>query len=548
METLGKKRSILQAVVVFGILGILVLPGTGVFGQLENQKASSTSKSLTGNVMWVDNTSAIAGTVGHVIYVNGTWDFTIGGYDFAMYYDASKIHITKINLVGTIGDYPDSQWQVFPQYGTGKVAAAAFLYDTDIPPNEEYPGPGSARLFKMFMTINEHATNGDTILNLDQKIRIGLVDCYCTYSPPNGPVVYPSLIDGVLTISGGNDVPYEPGNPSPGDDATGVLVDTTLSWSGGDPNGDDVTYDVYCGTSSTPPKVISNQSDTTYTPTLDHSRKYYWKIVAWDEHGASHAGPVWEFTTVVLNHPPYAPSAPSPTDGATGVLLNVVLSWTGGDPDLGDTVKYDVYFSTSSPPVKVVSNQTDTSYDPPGLLSYDTMYYWKIIAWDTYDASNASPIWDFTTKLPPPPPKPDLDCQGSLSWDEVDPGSTVEGTFIVKNVGGSGSKLNWSIVDKPDWGTWTFTPESGTNVTSATPKTVQVSVVAPDDKDTNFTGQIKVVNTDNVSDYDIVEVWLKTPRTKGVIVHFLEQLLERFPMLQRLFSFFPLLSRMVNLP
>jgi len=97
------------------------------------------------------------------------------------------------------------------------------------------------------------------------------------------------------------------------------------------------------------------------------------------------------------NNPPYEPSSPSPSDGATGVFIDAGLSWTGGDPN-GDPVAYDVYFGTSSPPSKVVSNQSGTSYNPGGgELEYITQYYWQIVAWDDYDASNESPIWSFTT-------------------------------------------------------------------------------------------------------------------------------------------------------
>ena len=33
------------------------------------------------------------------------------------------------------------------------------------------------------------------------------------------------------------------------------------------------------------------------------------------------------------NQPPYAPSNPAPHDGAVGVPLSLILTWTGGDPD-----------------------------------------------------------------------------------------------------------------------------------------------------------------------------------------------------------------------
>jgi len=104
--------------------------------------------------------------------------------------------------------------------------------------------------------------------------------------------------------------------------------------------------------------------------------------------------------TVILqeeeNNPPYVPSNPDPFDHETDVDVNADLSWIGGDPDLGDTVTYDVYFGTSSPPPKVSENQSLTLYDP-GTMNYNTTYYWQIIAWDNHDASTSGPIWEFTT-------------------------------------------------------------------------------------------------------------------------------------------------------
>jgi hypothetical protein len=81
---------------------------------------------------------------------------------------------------------------------------------------------------------------------------------------------------------------------------------------------------------------------------------------------------------MVLNNPPNAPSGPSPGDGATGVDINADLSWTCSDPDVGDSLTYDVYFDTGSPPtVLVSSDQSGTSYDP-GVMSYSTTYYYEL--------------------------------------------------------------------------------------------------------------------------------------------------------------------------
>jgi C1A family cysteine protease len=202
-------------------------------------------------------------------------------------------------------------------------------------------------------------------------------------------------------VSAVNNSPNVPSNPSPANHATGVSVNADLSWTGGDPDaGDTVTYDVYFGTSATPPLVSNDQTGTTHDPgTLTYNTKYYWQIVATDNHAAATAGPVWDFTTgSAPNNPPNVPSNPSPANHATGVSINANLSWTGGDPDAGDTVTYDVYFGTSSSPPLASNGQSGNAYDP-GTLGYNTKYYWRVVATDNHGAPTIGPLCDFTTTI-----------------------------------------------------------------------------------------------------------------------------------------------------
>jgi hypothetical protein len=106
---------------------------------------------------------------------------------------------------------------------------------------------------------------------------------------------------------------------------------------------------------------------------------------------------------VVENSRPYTPFSPSPIDHAVIFEIDTILSWSGGDPNVGDTVTYDVYFGTSNKPQLVASGQTDTSYDP-GTLIYDTNYYWKIVSEDNHGETTEGPLWRFTTIRTKPMP------------------------------------------------------------------------------------------------------------------------------------------------
>jgi len=137
-----------------------------------------------------------------------------------------------------------------------------------------------------------------------------------------------------------------------------------------------------------------------------------------------------------------------------------------------------------------------------------------------------------------PKPIPDLDCIGSLGWTNIESGATVIDKFKILNVGERGSKLNWEVESFPDWGNWTFTPENGSGLTPEDGKvTVQVSVVAPDEKEQNFTGEIKVVNMENASDYETIAVSLSTPKNKPIntpLLTFLENHPNLFPLLRQI--------------
>lgn len=309
--------------------------------------------------------------------------------------------------------------------------------------------------------------------------------------------------------------PYPPSEPIPKNGSININIHTSLFWLGGDPNSNDtVTYDVYFGTTNPPPKVSTNQSNTIYIPgLLMFNQTYYWKIVSWDNHNASTTGRAWHFVTAE-NNAPNQPSNPNPTNNTIDVDVNINLSWVCIDPD-GNTLTYDVYLeeNDSTPDVLVSENQIETMYNPE--LFYNTKYYWQIIAKDELGATTAGPIWNFITESVP---KADLSCEGDLSWIDVTPGSTVTGIFTVENIGKPSTLLNWEIIQWPTWGSWAFDPQYGVNLSSEDPLViVHVTVQSPTNPETQFNGNIKIINTENSSDFCTIDVSLSTPANQEII-------------------------------
>jgi hypothetical protein len=109
------------------------------------------------------------------------------------------------------------------------------------------------------------------------------------------------LCDVAAALSTLNTPPYTPGSPNPSNGATDVLITQTLSWAGGDVDGDTVTYDVWLETGDATPDVLvcNDVSSANCNPAGDfaYNTLYYWKVEARDSKGATTMGPVWSFTT-----------------------------------------------------------------------------------------------------------------------------------------------------------------------------------------------------------------------------------------------------------
>ncbi len=128
----------------------------------------------------------------------------------------------------------------------------------------------------------------------------------------------------------------------------------------------------------------------------------------------------------------YKAQHPVPLDEAEDAAINTILQWKAGD--CADT--HDVYLGTNEADVTdanrsnqlsvlVSEDHPTTSYDPPGLLDFNTTYYWRI---DEVNDANIweGDVWSFTTYelvLIASNPVPLNGAEGvsadvNLSWEE----------------------------------------------------------------------------------------------------------------------------------
>jgi hypothetical protein len=109
--------------------------------------------------------------------------------------------------------------------------------------------------------------------------------------------------------------------------------------------------------------------------------------------------------TAVKDDPPFLPSNPNPSNDSTDVPINPVFTFSSGDLNTGNTVTYDVYFGTNPEPPYLFTlgpydaTQTWIMFNP-GMLEYQTTYYWYIVAYDNYGFLTRGPVWHCTTEQP----------------------------------------------------------------------------------------------------------------------------------------------------
>ena len=239
-------------------------------------------------------------------------------------------------------------------------------------------------------------------------------------------------------VSSGNIPPYTPSAPYPANGATSVALTVDLTWTGGDPNqGDIVTYDVYFGTSSNPPRVVNNQSATTYDPgTLSYVTTYHWKIVSWDDHGATTTGPSWSFTTKANTPPVYG--NPTPSNGSTGNPLSLTWSIPISDPD-GDSFSWTIQ-CTNGQSSSGSSASNGTKLLSLSSLAYATTYKVWVNATDPSGSGTYTRKWyTFVTKVNQPP------VYGAPTPSNGSSGNPLSFTWSISINDPEGNLFSWTI-------------------------------------------------------------------------------------------------------
>ena len=247
---------------------------------------------------------------------------------------------------------------------------------------------------------------------------------------------------------------------SPTHNSSNVSITPVLRWKCSDSDEDKLTYNVYFGRTSTPPLVSSNQSTTSFRPdALDFSKRYYWKIIAKDEHGATTTSDTWYFTT--KSDPVETISQPSRPTGPDNGSVNQILGFStgGSSSSLGHSIEYRFDWNDGSYSSWTSSASVSHSWSLAGTYSVKVQARCR-----THQSRMSS--WSGAKIIVIGEPDSPVLAVSPNHLDFLDTHTSL--TYGITNTG-TGT-LTWSIPDNRSW--ISVSPTSG----STTSETDQITV------------------------------------------------------------------------
>ena len=184
-----------------------------------------------------------------------------------------------------------------------------------------------------------------------------------------------------------------------------LCIDNVLNFqwnTSTDSQGDAITYQIQVAKDNLFAQIAHSLTSTTTSKsiTLEKGIAYYWRVKATDsKSAASNYSATFSFYTEgvgVTNHLPFSPVLVSPALNSVQTTATVNLQWTASDVDASDTLTYDVYFGTASPPT-VVTSANQSAATLTKTVAASTTYYWKVVVKDGKGGQTIGQVWSFTT-------------------------------------------------------------------------------------------------------------------------------------------------------
>ncbi|NJD22968.1 MAG: fibronectin type III domain-containing protein [Melioribacter sp.] len=104
---------------------------------------------------------------------------------------------------------------------------------------------------------------------------------------------------------------------------------------------------------------------------------------------------------------PELPYNPTPSDKSTNQPVDINLKWNCNDKN-GHSILYEVFLGQQNPPITKIA-ETDFALLANAKLTFNTKYYWQIIAKRTYSKQKTvGTVWELTTEPGQQGPEPPI--------------------------------------------------------------------------------------------------------------------------------------------
>ncbi|MEO8513340.1 MAG: YCF48-related protein [Ignavibacteria bacterium] len=205
-------------------------------------------------------------------------------------------------------------------------------------------------------------------------------------------------------------MPAAPALLTPTNFATGISLTPLLDWI------DDISatnYQVQLSQDSTFGTTLFDTTGFALSQVNLHSGlltnvvTYFWRVRTTNPIGTGPYSQPFRFTTLLS--PPGSPNLVSPPNNSIDISTTPTLDW--------DSVQYSATFKvqlstdstfTTAPLINAIGLTFSQYNVPGGVLSNNTVYFWRVNASNTAGTGPYSPVWKFRTVVTPPVAAPTL--------------------------------------------------------------------------------------------------------------------------------------------